>query len=54
MRSVVLAGKRPLAVVGMRGVVVIDAGDAVLVLPKDKAQDVARWWKRSRQLERFL
>lgn len=40
--SVVLAGKRPVAVVGMKDVVVVDAGDAVLVLPKDKSQDVRK------------
>lgn len=34
--------KRPLAVVGMTDVVVVDAGDAILVLPKDKAQDVRK------------
>ncbi|MFZ5468130.1 MAG: mannose-1-phosphate guanylyltransferase [Myxococcota bacterium] len=52
--SVVLAGERPLAVVGMSDVVVVDAGDAVLVLPKEKSQDVRkvvaqleqRGWKR--------
>jgi mannose-1-phosphate guanylyltransferase len=38
--SVVLAQGRPLAVVGMRDVVVVDAGDAVLVLPKERSQDV--------------
>jgi mannose-1-phosphate guanylyltransferase len=56
MRSVVLAGKRPLAVVGMKDVVVIDAGDAVLVLPKDKAQDVRKVVEalKAAKLERFL
>lgn len=40
---VVLAGqKKLLAVVGMNDVVVIDAGDAILVLPKDKCQDVRK------------
>lgn len=39
---VVLGGERPLAVVGMRDVVVVDAGDAVLVLPKEKSQDVRK------------
>lgn len=39
---VVLGGKRLLAVVGMKDVVVVDAGDAVLVLPKDKCQDVRK------------
>jgi mannose-1-phosphate guanylyltransferase len=39
---VVLGGRRPLAVVGMRDVVVVDAGDAVLVLPKDRSQDVRK------------
>ena len=39
---VVAAGGRPVAVVGMEGVVVIDAGDAVLVCRKDRAQDVRK------------
>jgi mannose-1-phosphate guanylyltransferase len=56
MRSVVIAGKRPLAVVGMKDVVVIDAGDAMLVLPKDKAQDVRKVVEalKAAKLERFL
>ncbi len=43
--SVVLGdekGRRVLAVVGMEGVVVVDAGDAVLVLPKERSQDVRK------------
>jgi mannose-1-phosphate guanylyltransferase len=40
--SVVLAGERPLAVVGVKGLVVVDAGDAVLVCPKERAQEVRR------------
>ncbi len=40
--SVVLAGKRLVAVVGMKDVVVVDTGDALLVLPKDKSQDVRK------------
>jgi mannose-1-phosphate guanylyltransferase len=41
--NVVLAGKdRPVAVVGLDGVVVVDAGDAVLVVRRDRAQDVRR------------
>ncbi|SET74581.1 mannose-1-phosphate guanylyltransferase [Stigmatella erecta] len=39
---VVLGDKRPLAVVGLTDVVVVDAGDAVLVVPKDKSQDVRK------------
>lgn len=39
---VVLAGDKPLAVIGMTDVVVVDAGDAILVVPKDKAQDVRK------------
>ena len=39
---VVASGGRPVAVVGMEGVVVIDAGDAVLVCRKDRAQDVRK------------
>ena len=53
---VVLAGKRPVAVVGMTDVVVIDAGDAILVLPKDKAQDVRKVVEalKAAKLEKFL
>jgi mannose-1-phosphate guanylyltransferase len=32
--------KRPLAVVGMKDTVVVDAGDAILVVPKARSQDV--------------
>ena len=32
--------ERPVAVVGLRGVVVVDSGDAVLVVPRDRCQDV--------------
>jgi mannose-1-phosphate guanylyltransferase len=32
--------KRPLAVVGMKDTVVVDAGDAILVVPKGRSQDV--------------
>ncbi len=40
--SVVLTAGRPVAVVGMRDVVVVDAGDVVLVLPKGRSQDVRK------------
>lgn len=55
-RCVVIAAKRPLAVVGMKDVVVIDSGDAVLVLPRDKAQDVRKVVEalKAAKLERFL
>ena len=39
---VVLGGKKLIAVVGMKDVVIVDAGDAFLVLPKDKCQDVRK------------
>lgn len=39
---IVLADQRLLSVVGMKDVVVVDSGDAVLVLPKDKCQDVRK------------
>jgi mannose-1-phosphate guanylyltransferase len=39
---VVLGDKRAVAVVGMTDVVVVDAGDALLVIPKDKCQDVRK------------
>jgi mannose-1-phosphate guanylyltransferase len=38
--SVVVGSGRPLAVVGMEDVVVVDAGDAILVVPRSKSQDV--------------
>ena len=54
--SVVVGGDRPLAVVGMRDVVVVDAGDAVLVVPKERSQDVRKVVEalKARHLERFL
>ncbi len=39
---VLAAGDRPVAVIGMEDVVVVDAGDAVLVCRRDKAQDVRK------------
>jgi mannose-1-phosphate guanylyltransferase len=41
--NVVLATRtRPVAVVGIDGVVVVDAGDAILVCRKERAQDVRK------------
>lgn len=41
--NVVLAGKgRPVAVIGLDDVIVVDAGDAVLVCRRDRAQDVRK------------
>ena len=40
--NVVLAGKRAIAVVGVDDLVVVDAGDAVLVCPRERAQDVKK------------
>jgi mannose-1-phosphate guanylyltransferase len=41
--NVVLAGgDRPVAVIGLDGVVVVDAGDAILVCRRDRAQDVRK------------
>jgi mannose-1-phosphate guanylyltransferase len=37
---VVAAGGRPVAVIGVEDVIVVDAGDAVLVCRRDRAQDV--------------
>ena len=38
---VVLAeGERLVAALGLRGLCVVDAGDALLVVPRDRAQDV--------------
>jgi mannose-1-phosphate guanylyltransferase len=54
--SVVVAGERPLAVVGMSDVVVVDAGDAVLVVPRSHSQDVRQAVEalRARKLDRYL
>jgi mannose-1-phosphate guanylyltransferase len=41
-RNVVLGGDRPIALVGVEGLVVVDAGDAILVCPRDRAQDVKK------------
>ncbi|MBJ6760012.1 mannose-1-phosphate guanylyltransferase [Corallococcus sp. H22C18031201] len=53
---VVLADKRPLAVVGLTDVVVVDSGDAVLVVPKDKSQDVRKVVEalKARKMTRYL
>jgi mannose-1-phosphate guanylyltransferase len=47
---------RPLAVVGCTDMVVVDAGDAILVMPKDKAQDVRKVVEalKARKQERYL
>ncbi|MFL5320141.1 MAG: mannose-1-phosphate guanylyltransferase [Myxococcaceae bacterium] len=54
--SIVLAKDKPIAVVGMKDVVVVDAGDAFLVVPKDKSQDVRKAVDalKARKLEKFL
>jgi mannose-1-phosphate guanylyltransferase len=39
---VLAAGGRPLALIGLDGVIAVDAGDAVLVCHKDRAQDVRK------------
>jgi mannose-1-phosphate guanylyltransferase len=53
---VVIGAKRPLAVVGLTDVVVVDAGDAVLVVPKDKSQDVRKVVEalKARKQKQFL
>lgn len=53
---VVVAQDRPLAVVGMRDTVVVDAGDAILVVPKDQSQEVRKAVEalKARKLERYL
>jgi mannose-1-phosphate guanylyltransferase len=53
---VVDAGARLVAVVGARDLVVVETPDAVLVCPKDRAQDVRLVVDelRRRRLERYL
>jgi mannose-1-phosphate guanylyltransferase len=40
--SLVRAGERLIALVGVRDLVVVDSGDALLICPKDRAQDVKK------------
>jgi mannose-1-phosphate guanylyltransferase len=44
------------AVIGMKDVVVVDAGDAILVVPKDRCQDVRKAVEvlKGRKLQQFL
>jgi mannose-1-phosphate guanylyltransferase len=53
---VVIADRRPLAVVGLSQAVVVDSGDAVLVVPKNKSQDVRKVVDalKARKLGKFL
>ena len=53
---VVLAEKRPLAVVGLTDTVVVDSGDAVLVVPRSRSQDVRQVVEalKARKLDRYL
>lgn len=55
VNSLVYSGGRLVATIGLNDVVVVDAGDAVLVLPKGRAQDVGALVKelRRRGMERF-
>jgi mannose-1-phosphate guanylyltransferase len=55
-RCVVLAHDRLIAVVGMQDVVVVDAGDAVLVVPRDRSQDVRKVVEALKEqgLDRYL
>lgn len=55
--SVVLAGTKPVAVIGVEGLVVVDAGDAILVCPRDRAQDVRKVveaLERNKRLKKLL
>jgi mannose-1-phosphate guanylyltransferase len=54
--SIILGGKRPLAVIGVKDLVVVDAGDAVLVCPRERAQEVRRVVDElgRRALEKYL
>ncbi len=53
---VVLGDKRPLTVVGLTDMVVVDSGDAVLVVPRDKSQDVRKIVDalKARKRDKFL
>lgn len=49
---VLYGGERLLAVLGVKDLVVVDAGDAVLVCPRERAQEVRGLARRSRERER--
>ncbi len=53
---IISSDKRLLAVVGVKDLVIVDAGDAILVVPKDKAQDVRKIVEalKARKLDRLL
>jgi len=53
---VVLGGKRVIGVVGVKDLVIVDTPDALLVLPKDRSQDVRRVVDalKERKQEKFL
>lgn len=53
---VVLAGDRPVATVGLTDVVVVDSGDAILVVPRRQSQDVKKVVEalRARKASQFL
>ncbi len=53
---VVVGSGRPLGLVGLKDMVVVDSGDALLVVPRDRSQDVravVQALKRSRGLAKF-
>ena len=53
---IIVAAKRPLAVVGLVDMVVVDAGDAVLVVPKHQSQEVRKAVEalKARKLDAYL
>jgi len=53
---VLVSSERPLAAVGLTEVVVVDAGDAVLVIPKRRSQEVRKAVEalKQRRLQKYL
>ena len=41
-RTLVYSQHRLVATIGLEGVIIVDTGDALLVCPKDRAQDVKK------------
>jgi mannose-1-phosphate guanylyltransferase len=50
--SLIHAGNKLIAIVGLRDVVVVDTGDALLICAKDRAQDVKEIVERLKQQKR--
>ena len=47
--SLIYCDKRLVATIGLEDIIIVDSGDAVLVIPRDRAQDVGALVKQLRE-----